>query len=166
MTMLLCAISHWARVDIPAPFGSRWGMPMNRWYKKVKSLPFQYILQNILKASILSSGEYTSTECGFNYLLLEVIFRSSIMRSSQLQSTTTSYEQWRQRQQIQLTGRTPPPYTGQYPLSSTYCTVQCGLQITRFAALSEPRTCNLRNTRTTDCLCGHSGYNSMILRCY
>ena len=35
----------------------------------------------------------------------------------------------------------PPPYTGQYPLSSTYCTVQCGLQITRLAALSEPRTC-------------------------
>ena len=29
------------------------------------------------------------------------------------------------------------PYTGQYPLSSTYCTVQCMLQITRLAATSE-----------------------------
>ena len=31
----------------------------------------------------------------------------------------------------------PPPYTGQCPLSSTYCTVQCGLQIKTLAALSE-----------------------------
>ena len=38
----------------------------------------------------------------------------------------------------------PPPYTGQYPLNSTYCTLQCGLQITRFAALSQPRTCDFR----------------------
>ena len=36
----------------------------------------------------------------------------------------------------------PPLYTGQYPLSSTYCTEQCGLQITRLATLSEPRTCD------------------------
>ena len=52
----------------------------------------------------------------------------------------------------------PPLYTGQYPLSCTYCIVQCGLQITRLAALSEPRTCDLRNARPTHCLCGHSGY--------
>ena len=38
----------------------------------------------------------------------------------------------------------PPSYTGQYPLSSTYCTLQCGLQITRLAALSQPRTCEFR----------------------
>ena len=38
----------------------------------------------------------------------------------------------------------PPPDTGQYPLSSTYCTLQCGLQITRLAALSQPRTCDFR----------------------
>ena len=52
----------------------------------------------------------------------------------------------------------PPPYTGQYPLSSTYCTVQCGLQITRLTALTEMRTCDLRNARPMHCLCGHSGY--------
>ena len=52
----------------------------------------------------------------------------------------------------------PPPYTGQYPLSSTYCTVQCGLQITRLTTLTEMRTCDLRNVRPTHCLCGHSGY--------
>ena len=52
-----------------------------------------------------------------------------------------------------------PPYTEQYPLSSTYCTgMQCGLQITRFAALSEPRTCDLRDARLTHCLWGHSEY--------
>ena len=38
----------------------------------------------------------------------------------------------------------PPPYTEQYPLSSTYCTLQCGLQITRLAALSQQRTCDFR----------------------
>ena len=38
----------------------------------------------------------------------------------------------------------PPPYTGQYPMSSTYCTLQCGLQITRLAELSQPRTCDFR----------------------
>ena len=52
----------------------------------------------------------------------------------------------------------PIPYTGQYPLSSTFCTVHCGLQITRLAALSQPRTCDLRNARPTHCLCGHLGY--------
>ena len=52
----------------------------------------------------------------------------------------------------------PPPYTGQYPLSFTYCTVQCRLQITSLSALSEPRTCDLRNAKPTHCLCGRSLY--------
>ena len=56
----------------------------------------------------------------------------------------------------------PPPNTGQYPLSSTYCTVQCGLQITRLNALSEHRTCDLRNARPTHCLCGHSWYKKFL----
>ena len=56
----------------------------------------------------------------------------------------------------------PPPYTGQYSLSSTYCTVQCGLQITRLTALTEMRTCDLRNARPTHCLCGHSGYTDRV----
>ena len=56
----------------------------------------------------------------------------------------------------------PPPYTGQYLLSSTYCTLQCGLQITRLAALSQPRTCDLRIPRPTHCLCGHPGYKVFI----
>ena len=71
-------------------------------------------------------------------------YRSSPMGSSQLQSTTPSYGQWRQRRQIQLTGRTPHPTQGSTPLSFTYCTLQCGLQITRLAALSQPRTCEFR----------------------
>ena len=52
----------------------------------------------------------------------------------------------------------PLPYTGQSPLSSMYCTLQCGLQITRLAALSQPRTCNLRKARPMHCLCCHWGY--------
>ena len=47
--------------------------------------------------------------CGVNYQLLAVIYISSPMGNSQLLSTTTSYGQWRQRRQIQLTGRTPLP---------------------------------------------------------
>ena len=39
------------------------------------------------------SGEYTTTECGVNYQLLAVIYRSSPMGNSLLQSTTTSYGQ-------------------------------------------------------------------------
>ena len=44
----------------------------------------------------------------------------------------------------------PPLYTGQYPLSSTYCTVQCGLQITRLVALvsRERATFGLPDQRT------------------
>ena len=38
----------------------------------------------------------------------------------------------------------PPPYTEQYRLSSTYCTLQCGLQITRLVALSQPWMCDFR----------------------
>ena len=57
----------------------------------------------------------------------------------------------------------PPPYTGQYSLSSTYCTLQwCArLQITKLAALSQLRTCDLRNARPTHCLCGQSGYKNI-----
>ena len=58
----------------------------------------------------------------------------------------------------------PPPYTGQYPLSSTYCTVQFGMQITRLTALTVMRTCDLRNARPTHCLCGHSGYRQPSTR--
>ena len=42
------------------------------------------------------------------------------------------------------------PYTGQFPLSSTYCTVQCGLQITRLTATSEDRS-NARPAQRTAC---------------
>ena len=62
------------------------------------------------------SGEYTTTESGFNYQLLTVIYSSSPMGC---------FTQW--------------------------------LQITRLAALREPRSCDLRNTRPTHCLCCHSG---------
>ena len=44
-----------------------------------------------------------------------------------------------------------------------YCTVQFGLQITRLAALSEPRTCDIRNSRPTHCLCCHSGSMNAIM---
>ena len=89
------------------------------------------------------SGESTTTECGFNYQLLAVITEVAQWRvlvavnHNQLRtisSETVDPIDWSH----------PPPNTGQYPLSSTYCTLQCGLQITRFAALSQPRTCDFR----------------------
>ena len=58
----------------------------------------------------------------------------------------------------------PPPYTGQYPLSSTYCTVQCGLQITRLNAPTEMRACDLRNARPTHSWYKHSfGRNTRVV---
>ena len=39
-----------------------------------------------------------------------------------------------------------------------YTAMGAGLQITRLAALSQPRSYDLRNARPTHCLCGHSGY--------
>ena len=102
------------------------------------------------------SGESTTTECGFFYQLLVVIYCSSPMGSSQfhnqlrtIASETVDPNDWSHS----------PPYTGQYALSSTYCTLQCGLGcITRLAALSQPRSCDLRNARPKHCLCYHSGY--------
>ena len=45
-----------------------------------------------------------------------------------------------------LTDRYPAPYTGQYPLTSTYCTMQM-----RAAAPSEARKRDLRNGWPTHC---------------
>ena len=60
-------------------------------------------------------------KCVVNYQLLVVmLYWSSQMGSSQLQSTTACY--WKLHQT--RTGRYSLPYTRQYPLSSTYCTVQ------------------------------------------
>ena len=92
------------------------------------------------------SGESTTTECGFNYQLLAVITKvdqwgapscsqpQPAMDNGVRDSETVDPIDWSH----------PPPYTGQYPLSSTYCTLQCGLQITKLAALSQPRTCDFR----------------------
>ena len=100
------------------------------------------------------SGESTTTECGFNYQLLAVIYRSSPMGSSYLQSTTTSYGQWRQRLVAPHTlHRAVSP-----ELNVLHTAMRAGLQITRLTVLREPRSCDLRNGRPTHCLCGQSGY--------
>ena len=104
------------------------------------------------------SGESTTTECEFNYQLLAVIHWSSPMGSSQLQSTTTSYRQWRQRLKIQLTGRTSHPTQGSTPWSPRIA--QCN------AAANHKTCCTLwaANVRPyawpTHCLCGHSRYKT------
>ena len=70
-----------------------------------------------------------------------------------------SYEQWRQIREIQLTGRTPTLHYAVPPeLHVLHTAMRAGLQITRLAALSEPRTCDLRNARPTHCLCGHLSF--------
>ena len=70
------------------------------------------------------SGESTITECGVNYQLLVVTYLSTTMGNSLFQSTTISYEQWRQRRLFQLTGRSPHPH-GPYPPSAS-CIVGIG----------------------------------------
>ena len=89
------------------------------------------------------SGESTTTECGSNYQLLAVITevaQCGAPSCSQPQpATDNGIRDGRSNWLV-----APPPYTGQYPLSSTYCTLQCGMQITRLAALSQPRTCDFR----------------------
>ena len=59
----------------------------------------------------------------------------------------------------------PPAYTGQYLLSSTYFTLQCGLQVTRLAAESAANV-RLQNARPTHCPCGHSGYKVFPIKGY
>ena len=83
------------------------------------------------------SVESTTTISGVNYQLLAVMLLK--IGSSQFQSTTDSSEQWRQRQQIQLSGHYPPPITRQYLLSAT-CTCKCVLQIQSVVRGFDPRT--------------------------
>ena len=68
------------------------------------------------------SGESTTTECGFNYQLLAVIYWSSLVAVNHSQLRTMASETVDPIDWLH-----PPPYTRQYPLSSTYCTLQCGL---------------------------------------
>ena len=88
----------------------------------IENIRFQGVKGKVFYGQEPPIAESTTTECGVNYQLLAVMYWSSPMGNSQLQSTTTSYGQLRQRLQIQLTGRTPHPH-GQYPLSAT-CVVQ------------------------------------------
>ena len=64
------------------------------------------------------SGESTTTECGFNYQLLAIITEVAQWGapSCSQPQPATNYEQWRQRRQIQLTGRTPHPTQGSTPV--------------------------------------------------
>ena len=77
--------------------------------------------------------ENLTTECGVNYQLLAVIYRSSPMRNSQLQSTTTSYGQWRHGQWRHNQLRTlvaPPTLMGSTPERLVYCINRCSLSST------------------------------------
>ena len=58
----------------------------------------------------------------------------------------------------------PTPHRAVPPeLHVLHTAMRAGLQITRLAALSQPRSCDLRNARPTHCLCGHSGLWSIWL---
>ena len=71
-------------------------------------------------------GESTTTACGVNYQLLTVKLLKCPTGNYWLQSTRTSYRQWRQLvDPIQFT-TIKPPLTGQYSLSAT-CKVQIGV---------------------------------------
>ena len=82
------------------------------------------------------------------------------MGSFQLQSPTASYGQWRQRRQIQLTGRHPHPKQGSTPWVARIARWKCGPQTGRVAAATGMWTRDHRNAKPTHCLCCHSGYKS------
>ena len=70
---------------------------------------YSYYLYNKEKRKVFyrlepPSGESTTKECGDNYQLLAVIYWSSPIWNSYLQSTTKSYGQWRQRRKTRITG--------------------------------------------------------------
>ena len=78
---------------------------------KIKTLSKLKVKKVVFYGQEPPSGESTTTECGFNYQLLAVIYWSSPMGSSWLQSTTTSYGQWRQKTVDPIDWSHPPPYT-------------------------------------------------------
>ena len=74
-----------------------------------------------------------------------------------MQSTRTSYGQWRRDGRSNCLVAPPTLHRAVPPeLHILHTAMWAGLQITRLTALSEQRTCDLRNTRPTHCLCGHS----------
>ena len=90
------------------------------------------------------SGESTTTECGFNYQLLAVITEVAQWGAPSCSQPQPAKDNGVRDGRSNRLVAPPTLYTGQYPLSSMYCTLQCGLQITRLAALSQPRTCDFR----------------------
>ena len=107
-------------------------------------------------------GESTTTEFGFNYQLLAVIY----WNRSQPQPATDNgirvgSSNWLVAPSTLHRAVSPD-------LHVLHTAMRAGLQITRVTALREPRSCDLRNARPMHCLCGHSGYKitfaSLILK--
>ena len=103
------------------------------------------------------SGESTTTECGFNYQLLVVITEVAqwelLVAVNQQPATDNGVRDDRSNWQV-----TPPPYTGQYPLSSTCCTLQMRAANRKTCCTESAANVWLQNARPTHCRCGHSGY--------
>ena len=59
----------------------------------------------------------------------------------------------------------PPPYTGQYPLSSTFTQCKCGQQIARLAAATGVRTRVVGYGMPTNYLCFRKFNGNILLKC-
>ena len=73
------------------------------------------------------SGESTTTECGFNYQPPPVIYWSS-PNGELLVAVNNNQQRTMASEKVDtIDWPHPPPYNRAVPLSSTYCTLQCGL---------------------------------------
>ena len=110
------------------------------------------------------SGKSTTTECGFNYQLLAVITEVAQWGAPSCNqpqpATDNGIREGRSNWLV-----APPTLRRAVPpeLHVLHTAMRTGLQITRLAALSQTRSCDLRITRPTHCLCGHSVYKMKVM---
>ena len=115
---------------------------LKRKKKKKSSMARSNPVENLLPLLVGSIINY-----------LQLWYRSSPMGTSRLQSTPASYEQWRQRRLIQLTGRTHHRFFRAVPLSVAW---KVQVRTWKRCISAGNRTQYLQHPRQPHCLCGHS----------
>ena len=95
------------------------------------------------------SGESTTTECGFNYPLLAVITKVAQWGAPIVPDNYNQLRTMASETVDPIDWPHPPPYTEEYPLSSTYCTLHAGCKS------QDLLHCY---ARPTHCRCCHSEY--------
>ena len=109
------------------------------------------------------SGESTTTECWFNYQQLAVFTEVAQCGAPSCSQPEPATDNGVRDGRFNWLVAPPTLHRAVPPeLHAMHTAMRAGLQITRLAALREPRSCDLRNARPTHCLCGHSGYKSFV----